>query len=81
MKAPVTVIVAYDLQFYEKLPKLFPHNPAMRDLFAANASLIETTARRKSSLQGAYLMLAARALGLDWGPMSGFDNAKLQEAA
>src|ERR1700756_5306914 len=77
MKAPVTVIVAYDLQFYEKLPKLFPHNPAMRDLFAANASLIETTARRNSSLQGAYLMLAARALGLDCGPMSGFDNAKL----
>jgi 3-hydroxypropanoate dehydrogenase len=79
MKAPVTVIVAYDLQFYEKLPKLFPHNPAMRDLFAANASLIETTARRNSSLQGAYLMLAARALGLDCGPMSGFDNAKLDE--
>ena len=63
MKAPV-VIVAYDLQFYENLPKLFPHNPAMRDLFAANASLLETTARRNSSLQGAYLMLAARALGL-----------------
>ena len=79
MKAPVTVIVAYDLQFYEKLPKLFPHNPTMRDLFAANATLIETTARRNSSLQGAYLMLAARALGLDCGPMSGFDNAKLDE--
>src|SRR5438309_6460849 len=77
MTAPVTVIVAYDLQFYEKLPKLFPHNPAMRDLFAANASLIETTARRNSSLQGAYLMLAARALGLDCGPMSGFDQQKV----
>lgn len=79
MSAPVTVIVAYDLQFYEKLPKLFPHNPAMRDLFAANPALIEITARRNSSLQGAYMMLAARALGLDCGPMSGFDNAKLDE--
>ena len=79
MTAPVTVIVAYDLQFHEKLPNLFPHNPAMRDLFASNASLIEVTARRNSSLQGAYLMLAARALGLDCGPMSGFDNAKLDE--
>ncbi len=79
MSAPVTVIVAYDLQFYEKLPKLFPHNPTMRDLFAANPALIEVTARRNSSLQGAYMMLAARALGLDCGPMSGFDNAKLDE--
>ena len=79
MTAPVTVIVAYDLQFYEQLPRLFPHNPAMRGLFAANAALIEVTARRNSSLQGAYLMLAARALGLDCGPMSGFDNAKLDE--
>jgi len=79
MKAPVTVIVAYDLHFYDKLPKLFPHNLAMRELFATNASLIETTARRNSSLEGAYLMLAARALGLDCGPMSGFDNAKLDE--
>src|SRR5271169_2327571 len=69
MTAPVTVIVAYDLQFHEKLPNLFPHNPAMRDLFASNASLIEVTALRNSSLQGAYLMLAARALGLDCGPM------------
>lgn len=79
MSAPVTVIVAYDLQFYEKLPKLFPHNPAMRELFAANPALIEVTARRNSSLQGAYMMLAARALGLDCGPMSGFDSAKLDE--
>jgi 3-hydroxypropanoate dehydrogenase len=79
MSAPVTVIVAFDLQFYEKLPSLFPHNPAMRDLFAANPALIEVTARRNSSLQGAYMMLAARALGLDCGPMSGFDNARLDE--
>ena len=79
MTAPVTVIVAYDLLFYEKLPTLFPHSPGMRDLFAANPALIEVTARRNSSLEGAYLMLAARALGLDCGPMSGFDNAKLDE--
>jgi 3-hydroxypropanoate dehydrogenase len=77
MTAPVTVIIAYDLLFFEKLPKLFPHTPAMRALFAGNPQLIEATAKRNSSLQGAYLMLAARALGLDCGPMSGFDNAKL----
>jgi 3-hydroxypropanoate dehydrogenase len=79
MAAPVTVIVAYDLKFYEKLPRLFPHSPAMRALFADNPDLVVTTARRNSSLQGAYLMLAARALGLDCGPMSGFDNAKVDE--
>jgi 3-hydroxypropanoate dehydrogenase len=79
MAAPVTVIVAYDLLFYEKLPKLWPHNPAMRKLFAANPQLVEVTAKRNSSLQGAYLMIAARALGLDCGPMSGFDNARLDE--
>ena len=79
MAAPVTVIVAYDLLFFEKLPKLFPHSPKMRDLFAANPQLVEVTAKRNSSLQGAYLIIAARALGLDCGPMSGFDNAKLDE--
>jgi len=79
MTAPVTVIIAYDLKFYEKLPRLFPHNPAMRDVFANNPQLIETSARRNSSLQGAYLMMAARALGLDCGPMSGFDSAKVDE--
>jgi len=79
MAAPVTVIVAYDLKFYEKLPKLFPHNPAMRDNFANNPQLVEETAKRNSSLQGAYLMLAARAQGLDCGPMSGFENAKVDE--
>ena len=77
MAAPVTVIVAYDLKFYDKLPKLFPKVPSMRDNFASNPQLIETTARRNSSLQAAYLILAARGLGLDCGPMSGFDNAKL----
>jgi 3-hydroxypropanoate dehydrogenase len=79
MAAPVTAIIAYDLKFYEKLPKLFPHNPAMRDLFADTPDLVTATARRNSSLQGAYFILAARALGLDCGPMSGFDNAKVDE--
>jgi 3-hydroxypropanoate dehydrogenase len=79
MAAPVTVIVAYDLLFYHKLLKLFPHNPDMGKLYATNPQLVETTARRNSSLQGAYLILAARALGLDCGPMSGFDNARVDE--
>src|ERR1043165_4662246 len=57
MAAPVTVIVAYDLKFYEKLPRLFPYNPAMRDIFAENPQLVESTAKRNSSLQGAYLIL------------------------
>lgn len=79
MAAPVTVIIAYDLMFFEKLPKLFPHAPGMRDLFAQNPQLVEETAKRNSALQGAYLIIAARALGLDCGPMSGFDNARLDE--
>jgi 3-hydroxypropanoate dehydrogenase len=77
MAAPVVVIVAYDLKFYEKLPRLFPHSPSMRKLFEDNPQLVEMTARRNSTLQGAYLIVAARGLGLDCGPMSGFDNAKL----
>ena len=79
MAAPVTVIVGSDLEFYEKLPKLFPFADA-RSWFAGNAPLIETTAFRNATLQGAYLMIAARALGLDCGPMSGFDNAKMDAA-
>jgi len=79
MTAPITVIIAYDVKFYDKLPKLFPQNPAMRGVFENNPQLIEATAKRNSSLQGAYLMLAARALGLDCGPMSGFDNAKVDD--
>ena len=79
MIAPVTAIIAYDLLFFEKLPRLFPHGAGMRDLFAQNPQLVEETARRNSSLQGAYLIIAARALGLDCGPMSGFDNAKVDE--
>lgn len=64
MAAPVTVIVAYDLRFYEKMDKLFPHSPAIKQAFSGNASLTEATAKRNSSLQGAYLIMAARALGL-----------------
>jgi len=79
MSAPVTVIVAYDLRFYEKLPKLAPHNQGVRELFANNPELADATAKRNSTLQGAYFIIAARALGLDCGPMSGFDNAKVDE--
>jgi len=76
MAAPVTVIVGHDLRFYEHLPRLFPHADA-RSWFAGNDELIRTTAFRNGSLQGAYLIVAARALGLDCGPMSGFDNARV----
>src|SRR5688572_7400061 len=77
MSAPVTAIVAHDERFYEQARRLFPHNPGMRDLFASSPALAESTAFRNGTLQGAYLILAARALGLDCGPMSGFDNAKV----
>jgi 3-hydroxypropanoate dehydrogenase len=77
MAAPVTVIVAYDPKFFEKLPKLFPHNPDAISWFTSNDSLAATTAFRNGTLQGAYLMIAARSLGLDTGAMSGFDNAKV----
>lgn len=76
MAAPVTVIVAYDLLFPDRLPKLYPHADA-RSWFAGNDALIQDTAFRNSSLQAAYFMLAARALGLDCGPMSGFNAAAL----
>ena len=79
MAAPVTAILGHDLEFHEHLPKLFPHTDA-RAWFAANQALIETTAFRNGSLQGAYFILAARALGLDCGPMSGFDNAAVDAA-
>lgn len=79
LAAPVTVIVGYDLDFPETLPKLFPHVPNMKDYFTDPAAT-ETGALRNSSLQGAYLMIAARALGLDCGPMSGFDNAGVDAA-
>lgn len=79
MKAPVTAIIAHDMEFYEKLPKLFPHTVA-RSWFAGKPDNIKTTAFRNGSLQGAYLIVAARAYGLDCGPMSGFDNAKVDDA-
>lgn len=74
LKAPVTVIVAHDLEWHEKLPELFPHAPAAKSWFADAASR-EAHTFRNGTLQGAYLIIAARALGLDVGPMSGFDNA------
>lgn len=79
LKAPVTAIIAMDNEFYEHLPELFPHTDA-RSWFAGNAAHAETTAFRNSSLQGGYFILAARALGLDTGPMSGFDNAAVDAA-
>ena len=79
MAAPVTAIIGYDLAFYELLPTLFPHTDA-RAWFVGKDQLARDTAFRNGSLQGAYFMLAARALGLDCGPMSGFNNAKVDEA-
>jgi 3-hydroxypropanoate dehydrogenase len=79
MAAPVTVIVAHDLEFYENLPRLFPHTDA-RSWFAGKPDHIATSAFRNGSLEGAYFILAARAVGLDCGPMSGFDNAKVDAA-
>jgi 3-hydroxypropanoate dehydrogenase len=79
LAAPVTAIIASDNEFYENLPELFPHADA-RSWFVGNDALAETTAFRNSSLQGAYFILAARALGLDTGPMSGFNNAEVDEA-
>jgi 3-hydroxypropanoate dehydrogenase len=76
MTAPVTVIVAWDTEFHDKLPQLFPARD-MRSIFAGNAALIHETAFRNGTLQGAYFMIAARALGLDCGPMSGFDQPKV----
>jgi 3-hydroxypropanoate dehydrogenase len=78
-QAPVTAIIGMDMAFYEKLPQLFPHADA-RSWFAGNAPHIEATAFRNSSLQGGYFILAARAVGLDCGPMSGFDAAKVEAA-
>jgi 3-hydroxypropanoate dehydrogenase len=77
--APVTAIIGMDMEFHEKLPQLFPHADA-RSWFVGNQGLIDATAFRNSSLQGAYLILAARALGLGAGPMSGFDAAKIDAA-
>ena len=77
MAAPVTAVLGYDLKFYEFLPRLFPRNPNARDRFASAPSVVQITAFRNGTLQGGYFILAARCLGLDCGPMSGFDNAKV----
>ena len=79
MVAPVTAIIGHDMKFYDRLPELFPHADA-RAWFVGNDDLIGETAFRNGTLQGAYFMLAARALGLDCGPMSGFDNAAVDQA-
>ncbi|MHB1272933.1 MAG: malonic semialdehyde reductase [Rhodanobacter sp.] len=79
MEAPVTAIIATDHAFYEHLPRLFPHADA-RSWFVGNQPLIDATALRNATLQGAYVLLAARALGLDCGPMSGFDQAGVDAA-
>jgi len=75
LAAPVTVIVAYDLHFYEHLAQTFPHAPQARSWYEGKEAATLAAAQRNGSLQGAYLMMAARSLGLDCGPMSGFDNA------
>ena len=78
-QAPVTAIIAYDLNFWEELPNNFPPNPGAADIFRNNATAAQVNAFRNGTLQGAYVMLAARAVGLDVGAMSGFDNAKVDE--
>src|SRR5580704_9919593 len=80
MAAPVTAIIGMDVRFYEKLPVLFPHADAKAWFKDLPENVLEYVALRNSSLQGAYFMLAARSLGLDCGPMSGFNNAKVDEA-
>jgi 3-hydroxypropanoate dehydrogenase len=77
MKAPVTAVIAYDLKFYDQLPKLSPRNTGAREEFVNSPELAASTAFRNGSLQGGYFILAARSVGLDCGPMSGFDSAKL----
>ncbi|MEG3143145.1 malonic semialdehyde reductase [Sphingomonas sp. RT2P30] len=77
MSAPVVAIIAYDTTFYTELPRTFPHNPDAQGRFAGNPAVSESTALRNSTLQGAYFMLALRAVGLDIGPMSGFDAGKV----
>lgn len=79
MTSPVTAILGMDIHFYEKLPRLFPHADARAWFKDLPPTVLENIALRNSSLQGAYFMLAARSLGLDCGPMSGFNNAKVDE--
>jgi 3-hydroxypropanoate dehydrogenase len=79
MAAPATAVIAYDFKFYEHLPRLFPHSKDAKSWFEGDTRKIEETANRNGTLQGAYLILAARALGLDCGPMSGFDAAAVKK--
>jgi 3-hydroxypropanoate dehydrogenase len=79
MTAPASAIIGYDMEFYERLPELFPHTDA-KAWFVGDEELIFSTAFRNGTLQGAYFMMAARALGLDCGPISGFDNAMVDAA-
>lgn len=78
--APITAIIAYDTSFYKRLPEIFPHNPNAQQMFENNDAAAHANAFRNSSMQGAYFIIAARAVGLDTGPMSGFDHAKVDEA-
>lgn len=80
LAAPVTVLIGRDSEYYERLPELFPHAPFMYEMLRDNVALREATARRNTTLQGAYLMMAARALGFDCGPMSGFDEDGVNKA-
>jgi len=79
LSAPVTVIIGHDMAFYQHMPKLFAHNPGAQKLFEKNEKMVASTAFRNGTIQGAYLMIAARALGLDIGPMSGFNNQACDE--
>lgn len=79
LQAPVTAIIGYDVKFYERLPELFPHAPEAKTWFNWSDEWAEMNAFRNGSLQGAYFMIAARSLGLDCGPMSGFDMNKVNE--
>lgn len=79
MSAPATAIIGYDMEFYENLPKLWPANPRAKEGLENNSVMATETAFRNGSLQGGYFILAARSLGLDCGPMSGFNNVKLDE--
>ncbi len=80
MTAPFTVIIGYDTEYYEKIPELFPHKPDAKSWFTGSPEVTKEHALRNSSLQGAYLILAARALGFDCGPMSGFDQEGVNQA-
>lgn len=80
MSAPVVTIIGYDTEFYERLPEAFPPNPDAKSIFEGNETLAQTNAFRNGTLQGAWFIIAARALGLDCGPMSGFDTSAVDEA-